>query len=172
MPMNNVLELKKKNEEIAKKFDSIEERLKSAETPIRLFEEWIAGMTDAFGIPFLWISIITGPENAPLIKALRASDILKDRLNVVTEPTFSGLCPHGITPVLANNALRPFFRLLPKNKYFVKSLAIAPVTIKGRIIGSLNHGDSSPGRYEPSMDTSLLQALATRLSSCLSALMA
>lgn len=168
--MSNVLELKKKNEEIAEKFSNIEGKLLSATNPPGLFEEWLIGMSDAFGIPFLWISIIAVPENTPLIKSLRTSSVLKDRVNVIDEDTFAGLTPRGAMPILANEALRPFFRLLPKEKYFIKSMAVAPITLNGRVIGSLNHGDSSPGRYEPNMDTSLLQSLAARMSSCLSAM--
>jgi uncharacterized protein YigA (DUF484 family) len=168
--MDNVLELKKKNEEIAKKFGHIEEKLSSVENPVHLFEEWQAGMSDAFGIPFLWISIIDNPENAAIIKAMKGSRLLKDRVNVIEESTFAGLTPNGVKPVLVNGELRPFFRLLPKNKYFIKSMALAPITMDGRVIGSLNHGDPSSKRYEPDMDTDLLQSLAAKLSSCLSAM--
>ena len=167
--MDNVMEMKRKNEEIAEKFNEMERRLSSATSPADLFERWVAGMADAFGIPFLWISLIAGPENVPLINALRRSAVLKDRVSIIDEATFTDLAVKGAAPVLVNDALRPFFRLLPQNKYFIKSMAVAPITLNGRIIGSLNHGDSSPQRYDPDMDTSLLQSLAAKLSTCLSA---
>jgi len=168
--MSNVLEMKKRNEEIAKKYSDLETKLLSAENPVHLFEAWMNGMAEAFGIPYLWVSIIAGPENAPLIRTLKTSPLLKDRVNVIDEDTFEGLVPKGDAPILVNEALRPFFRLLPQNKYFVKSMAVAPIVLKGRVIGSLNHGDSSAMRYEPNMDTSLLQSMTSRISSCLSAM--
>jgi GAF domain-containing protein len=169
--MDNILELKRKNQEIAEKFQEIEEKLSSAGDPVGLFEGWMSGMAEAFGIPFLWISLIQNPENEPLIKVLKSSAILGERLNVVDGTVFAALAPNGVAPVLATGELRPFYRLLPRNKYFIRSLAVAPITLHGRVVGTLNHGDSSPARYAPEMDTSLLQGLASRLSSRLSLLL-
>ncbi|MDQ5987882.1 MAG: hypothetical protein CSYNP_03629 [Syntrophus sp. SKADARSKE-3] len=165
--MDKVMEMKRNNEEIAEKFSEMERRLSSATSPADLFERWAVGMADAFGIPFLWISLIACPENVPLIDALRGSVVLKDRVSIIDEATFTDLALKGDTPVLVNEALRPFFRLLPQNKYFIKSMAVAPITSNGRIIGSLNHGDPSPKRYDPDMDTSLLKSLAAKISTCL-----
>jgi uncharacterized protein YigA (DUF484 family) len=68
--------------------------------------------------------------------------------------------------------MKPFYKLLPRNKkYFIKSLAIAPITLKGEIIGSINHGDSSNLRYQPGMDTSLLEKLAANVSARLANIM-
>jgi uncharacterized protein YigA (DUF484 family) len=97
--------------------------------------------------------------------------MLNERLNIMDGAVFATLAPHGTSPVLATGELRAYYRLLPKNKYFIRSLALAPVTLHGRIIGSLNHGDASPSRYVPDMDTSLLQKLASHLSMRLSAIM-
>ena len=170
--MGNVRELKRKNEEIAEKYHDIEENLSAAVNPVGLFEGWMTGMAEAFGIPFLWISLTETPANAPLIESLRASPLLGDRVNVIDEAAFMALAPKGPEPILANGELRIYYRLLPRNKYFVKSLALAPIILNGRLIGSLNHADSSPTRYEPNMDTSLLQSLASLLSSRLSAMSA
>jgi len=163
--MDAIAELKRKNEEIAARFKTVEERIAAAAGPVLLFEAWIEAMTSAFAIPFLWISLTDHPDNAPLIDILGASPRLADRLNVIDDEILLGLLPEGTTPVLVNEGLRPFFRLLPKNKYLVRSLAVAPLTDRtGRISGSLNHGDSLPGRYDPRMDTSLLRSLAARVS--------
>ena len=167
-----MLELRKKNEEIAEKFQDIEDKLSAAADIAELFEQWMLGMKGAFGIPFLWISIVDSAEGSPLIQAIKASPVLAKQLNVIAVSTFMELIPHNTAPVLVNSELRPFFRLLPQNKYFVRSMAVAPITLKECIIGSLNHGDSSPSRYEPSMDTSLLHSLAARLSARLSEIVA
>ncbi len=163
--MDPIAELKRKNEEIAARFKTVEERIAVADGPVTLFETWIDAMTSAFAIPFLWISLTDHPDNGPLLDALGDSPLLEDRLNVVGEDVLLGLLANGVTPVLVNEGLRPFFRLLPKKKYLIRSLAVAPLTDRtGRIAGSLNHGDSLPGRYDPRMDTSLLQSLAARVS--------
>jgi len=169
--MKDLLELQRKNEEIAAKYQVVEERLALTDNPVALFEGWMTGMTEAFGIPFLWVSIVHDPENGPLIEKLKSSAMFNGRLNLADGAVFMELAPNGERPVLATGEIRPYYRLLPQNKYFIKSLALAPITLHGRVIGSLNHGDSSPTRYAPDMDSSLLQQLASHLSRRLSAMM-
>jgi uncharacterized protein YigA (DUF484 family) len=71
-------------------------------------------------------------------------------------------------PVLVNNDLKPFYKLLPrKKKFFIKSIAIAPIIVNNEIIGSINLGDFSNLRYQPGMDTGLLEQLVGNVSSCL-----
>jgi uncharacterized protein YigA (DUF484 family) len=68
--------------------------------------------------------------------------------------------------------MKPFYKLLPRNKkYFIKSLAIAPITLNSEIVGSINHGDFSNLRYQPGMDTNLLEKLASNISARLSNIM-
>ena len=72
-------------------------------------------------------------------------------------------------PVLENDNLKPYYKLLPKeSKYFIKSIAVAPITLDSEIIGSLNQADFSAIRFQPGMDTSLLEQLAIKVSLCLS----
>ena len=105
-------------------------------------------------------------------RAWRASPLLRDRLKIIEQAAFLEIVPDGATPLLVSGDLRPFFRLLPPNrKYFIRSLAVSPLTLHGRLIGSLNHGDSSSERYEPGMDTTLLMHLAQSVSDRLSHLL-
>jgi diguanylate cyclase (GGDEF)-like protein len=69
--------------------------------------------------------------------------------------------------------MKPFYKLLPKNhKYFIKSLAVAPIILKDKIIGSLNLGDYSVSRFKPNMDTFFLSQLAVKVSICLANIIA
>jgi diguanylate cyclase (GGDEF)-like protein len=47
-------------------------------------------------------------------------------------------------------------------------MAMAPLSLDGEIIGSLNQADFSPERFSPGIDTSLLEQLAVKVSLCLS----
>jgi diguanylate cyclase (GGDEF)-like protein len=47
-------------------------------------------------------------------------------------------------------------------------MAIAPITLDGQLIGSLNQADISAKRFQPGIDTSLLEQLAVKVSLCLS----
>jgi uncharacterized protein YigA (DUF484 family) len=153
------------NEEIAARFSKIEDDVSSAETIAGLFEVLLDGIEKEFAVPFVWLTLIDHVNAAPLIKAVNASDILKNRLCVVSQELFEKIMPEGLKPVLANKDLPPFYKLLPSSrKYFVKSLAVVPFALEGQTIGSWNNGDAVADRYTADMDTALLASLARRIS--------
>ena len=168
-----ILKIVKKNEEIARKFSKIETKISLASSASELFEVLLPGIEEEFAIPFVWLSLVTNGKLSSLIETLSSSEIFKDRLNIIEQAAFLDLIAHDTMPVLANDDLKPFYKLFPQSKKFlIKSLAIAPLTLDGDIIGSLNHGDFSRLRYQLGMDTSLLKRLAMKVSSCLSNIMA
>ena len=153
------------NEEIAARFSKIEDDVSSAGTIAGLFEALLDGIEKEFAVPFVWLTLIDNVNAAPLIKVINASDILKNRLCVVSQELFEKIMPEGLKPVLANKDLSPFYKLLPSSrKYFVKSLAIVPFTLDGQTIGSWNNGDAVADRYAADMDSALLASLARRIS--------
>ena len=122
--------------------------------------------------PFRLALLIRIPEMTGLQKSLEASPLLHDRLNIIKNAPFLEVVPDGTTPLLVSGNMKPVFRLLPPNrKYFIRSLAVSPLTLNSRLIGSLNQGDSSPERYHPGMDTTLLMHLAQSVSDRLSHLL-
>jgi len=97
------------------------------------------------------------------------TDSLKSNINIIEQSTFYALVGQQTEPILINEDLKPFLKLLPADRnYLIKSMAIAPITMDGEIIGSLNQGDASAARFDPDMDPSLLEQLATKVSLCLS----
>lgn len=170
--MGEASETIRKNREIAEKFARIEAELPLFSEPKELFEKLLLRLHEEFAIPFVWLSIIDRPDARGLVQTLSASGILMDRLNIIDETPFLELASQGETPVLANTDLHPFYRLFPKNKkFFIKSIAVTPITLDGRIIGSINYGDAANMRYEPGMDTSLLQHLTGAVSLSLTRLL-
>jgi uncharacterized protein YigA (DUF484 family) len=162
----------KTNDEIARKFGGIEADLAVCRGIGELFERLLSGSEEAFGVPFVWLSLLRRPETEALLKLLGKSDILRDRINIMAPAPFLEIVPDFTHPLLASGDLRPFFRLMPPNvKYFLRSLAIAPLTRHGVLIGSLNHGDASLDRYKPGMDTALLDHLARTVSEQISQLL-
>jgi uncharacterized protein YigA (DUF484 family) len=167
--MDEHAEILKKNEEIAKKISKIEKSLPSFLNAKDLFEKLLVQIEEEFGIPFVWISIATETDLASLIQLLRASYIIKERLNIIDRVTFLSIIADSTKPVLANNDLKPFYKLLPrKKKFFIRSLAIAPIIVNSEIMGSINLGDYSNLRYQPGMETELLERLVSNVSCCLS----
>jgi uncharacterized protein YigA (DUF484 family) len=170
--MNEKVDVLKKNEEIDRKFRKIEETLPSFLNAKDLFEKILFQIQEEFRIPFLWISIINERDLDGLIQILKSSQILKERINIIEREAFLNLTANSTKPTLANNSLKPFYKLQPQHKkFFIKSLAIAPITLNNVIIGSINYGDSSPLRYQPGLDTSMLERLVSNVSSRLSIIM-
>ena len=160
------------NEDTAAKFLQIEANLAAHRTAVELFEALLAEIETAFGIPFVWISILRLPETAGLLRKLGDSAFLDSRVNIIEKERFLEIVPDVASPLLACGHLRPFFRLLPqKRQYLIRSIAVSAIIVRGRPIGSINCGDASPSRYDPGMDTTLMKRLARsvsdRLSVCL-----
>ncbi|MFA5182596.1 MAG: DUF484 family protein [Syntrophales bacterium] len=163
--MNNSGETKRVNEAIQETFSRIEDTLSAAADIGGLIAYVLQELQEAFNIPFAWFSLVDHPETADWKDKLLKSPFLRGRLNRIDATAFSELAAKGTAPVLANGDLKPFYRLLPQsNKYFIKSIAMAPITMNGVFIGSLNFGDTAPSRYHAEMDTSLLAHLATAVS--------
>jgi GAF domain-containing protein len=164
--MMNIMEV---NTEIAKKFSRIETELSTLFDARTLFETLVCRIEEEFGIPFVWLSIIEKPELSELIQSLCSSEIIEGRLNIIPEAVLLNITRNNTTAILANDTLHPFYELLPASKRFlIRSLAIAPITLDGKIIGSINHGDFSPERYRAGMDTRLLEQMALKVSLYLS----
>ena len=167
--MDAILKRLRENEDIAKKFHEIEIKILSILDFKDLFESLLSEFEEKFSVPYVWISLIEASEVSTLIQSLETSDILRERMNVTERTVFRELVGRGTRPVLVNQDLVAYRQLLPKDKtYRIGSMAIAPISLDGEIIGSLNQADSSPHHFSPTIDTSLLEWLAVKVSLCLS----
>jgi diguanylate cyclase (GGDEF)-like protein len=167
--LNALLHRLQENEEIARKFAAVETAILSILKFRDLFEVLLTEIRERFKIPYVWISMIENSDLQSLISSLASSEMLRERMSVIDRQSFRDLVGSTMTPVLVNENLRPYFKLLPqKKKYFIKSMAMAPLSLDGEIIGSLNQADFSPERFSPGIDTSLLEQLAVKVSLCLS----
>jgi len=160
------------NNEIAAKFSKLENDIAVCNELGQLFAKLVFDSADAFGIPAVWISLLRIPETWPIVYALSNEPSLKDRLNVIEQSSFAEVCPDAPTPLLAFADINTFYRLMPpKLKFIIRSIAVAPISLHGYTIGSINHGDPSPERYRPGMDTTMLEHLMAVFSRRLSELL-
>lgn len=158
-------DIRRINEDLAARFGKMEAAIASARSIAGLFEALVEGIEREFAVPFVWLTLADRPEAEELTRAAGASDILKNRLNVVSGELLKKILGDGLRPVLANQNLQPFYRLMPPSrKYFVRSIAVVPFALDGRLAGTWNNGDADEGRYAPDMDTALLQSLAGGIS--------
>ncbi len=171
--MNGESDLKYINDIIAERFANIEAAVASARSVADVFERLLDGVKEEFGVPFVWIALRDCKEAQPVIDAVLSAEALAHRYCVVSSDLLDTLLTQGEKPVLANQNLQLFYRLLPKNrKFFIRSIAVAPIALDGRIIGVWNNGDSDENRYEPDMKTDFIAKLARRVSDTLTKLVA
>ncbi len=171
--MNNIKELierVRENDEIATRFHKVERRILSVLDFKDFFEILLYEIIETFNMPYVWLSVIEGSEvEEVMLQTSDDSGVLAHRVNKIKGSVFNGLVGTGTTPILINKNLKPYYIFFPENNaYMVKSMAIAPITLDGKIIGSLNQGDNDVTRFEPGKDVGLLEQLAIKVSLCLS----
>ncbi|WP_051284124.1 diguanylate cyclase [Desulforegula conservatrix] len=164
--LKTLIERLKENEIIAQRFHEVESRFLSILNFRDFFEVLVSEIVDKFSVPHVWISIIDTCEISRFLDAIRNSEILHDRINVVNEDEFGKIAGKLTRPLLANKNLDRFAILDPPDDS--GSMAIAPLTLDGKLIGTLNQADIADDRFSPGKDTSLLERLAVKVSLCLS----
>ncbi len=159
----------KKNEEIANKFNEIEISILSILNFNDFFERLLREISERFSIPYIWISMIEDSQLAQQLRSSQESEKLKASIVFVPRQTFLSIIQNKCTPLLANYQLDVYKALVPEiSDYDIGSVAVAPITLDGRIVGSINQADPDTHRFEPGIDTCLLEQLAIKVSLCLS----
>jgi diguanylate cyclase (GGDEF)-like protein len=171
--IKEIIETVNENQEIAKKFFEIETSILSILNFKDFLERLLTEIQDKMAIPYVWMALIEESDFAEMLQKAATSEILRDRTSLIGRNHFLRVINNKTEPILVNNDLTAFHALIPRQyKHHIRSLAIAPLTLDGGIIGSLIQGDSSKSRYCPDMDATLLKRLATIVSICLSNVMA
>ena len=159
----------KENENIARKFNEIEISILTILNFQDFLERLLFEIGDKFSIGHIWISIIEESAIAKQLHDIQDSELLRTSTAFVSEKKFLAVTKNSKKPLLANKNLEIFHALVPEiPAYEMGSIAIAPITLDGKVIGSINQADKSKDRFEPGIDTSLLEQLALKVSLCLS----
>lgn len=165
----SLLERLKQNEEVARKFNEIENSILTILNFHDFLEKLLCEISDKFGIPYTWISIIDESPITDQFQDIDDSHLLKTATAFLPAREFLAVTCCRLTPLLANEDLASYSALLPDMPdWHIGSIAVAPITLDGDIVGSINQADPSPKRFQPGIDTSLLERLAIKVSLCLS----
>ncbi|BBD09004.1 GGDEF domain-containing protein [Desulfovibrio ferrophilus] len=159
----------KRNEEICRKFFEIETEVLTILDFEALFARLVSLIKTKFDIPHVWISIIRDGELAAMLDNLDASGELREQLALVDGDAALSLLQDRKSPILENRSLHLFDALLPTPApQGLRSIAVAPLILDGKLVGCLNQADTRSDRFSPDMDTTLLSQLAIKVSLCLS----
>jgi predicted signal transduction protein with EAL and GGDEF domain len=157
------------NEKIAQKFNEIEISILTILNFQDFLEKLLCEIRDKFSIGYIWISIIQESDIAKQLRDIQNSELLRTSTAFVPKEKFLTIIQNARCPLLANENLDIFHDLVPEMPDFeMGSIAIAPITLDGNVIGSINQADKDKKRFEPGIDTSLLERLALKVSLCLS----
>ena len=163
-----LLDRLKKNEEIARKFNDIEVSILSILDFHNFFDRLLTEISDQFFIPHIWVAIISEGRLARQLEANQNSRKLASSMVSVSRQVFSSMVKTP-KPLLANTGLSAYKKIIPQTlDQDIGSIAIAPISLDGEIVGSITQADPDPKRFEPGIDTSLLEQLALKVSLCLS----
>ncbi len=165
----HILKRLKQNERIAEKFNEIEVSILAILNFQDFLEKLLSEISTQFSIPYTWISIIQDSPIADQLYAVKNSRLLTQSTAFVERNDFLSITRNSLVPILANQDLHRFDSLRPQvPAWRMGSLSIAPITLDGEVVGSINQADPNPNRFEPGIDTSLLERLAVKVSLCLS----
>jgi len=165
----DILNRLKHNEKIAEKFYEIENSIQTILNFQDFFENLLTRISQAFHVPHVWLSIIEDSSFSKHIKSMEDSRLLKSKTAFLSKIDFYEILGKTTKPILANKKLSRFDALIPiDTDYKIASIAIAPLSLDGEIIGSLNQADLNTFRFAPDIETDLLERLTLKISICLS----
>lgn len=157
------------NEIVARKFHEIEISILTILNFQDFIEKLLSEISLKFSVPYSWVSIIEESSISKYFRNIEDSQLLSTATAFLSKEDFSNITQDRLKPFLANDDLVNFDLLIPKeSNYDIGSIAIAPITMDGQIVGSFNQADKDVKRFEPGIDTSLLEQLALKVSLCLS----
>jgi len=163
-----LLDRLQKNEETARKFNEIEISILSILDFHNFFDRLLTEISEKFCIPHIWVAIISEGSLARQLEARQKSCRLASSMVNVSGQIFSSIVTTP-KPLLANTGLAAYKKIIPQTLDLdIGSIAIAPISLDGEIVGSINQADPDPKRFKPGIDTSLLEQLALKVSLCLS----
>ncbi len=170
MPIpKSLLERLKQNEIIARRFHEIEISILTILNFQDFIEKLLSEISTKFHVPYTWLSIIEESNITQHLQNIKNSELLSTSTSFLSKETFLNITQNRLKPLLANTELERFDVIIPKaSEYDIGSVAIAPITLDGEIVGSINQADSDEDRFDPGIDSSLLEQLALKVSLCLS----
>lgn len=158
MHKTSIIERFREHEELADKFYALDVRILKILDVATFCRELPQQVAELFDVPQAWLSIIEDSKAARYVRG-------KGETVLIPRDVFTTLLPRAEQPLVINEDLTPYFRLLPasRREYF-RSLAMVPLHLDGELIGSFNQADADPRRFSPHYNTTHLDRLAVKLS--------
>lgn len=160
----------RRNEEIARRMFDLDVAMLNISSVQVFFEQLHVHLCDHFNIDAVSFAVIDKPATTGIRETLSQSERLVARWSSVAAVAFHAAMKGAKEPVLDHEDLQRFNPLMPNHlRKTLKSLAALPLTLNGRLAGSLMLGSFESERYQAGREAFFLQQLAVKVSLCLSA---
>ncbi len=165
--VEELIERARKNEDIARRLFDIEVQIMNIGHCADFFDQLLSLVAEKFNIENVWVSLTDSPVNDHILRSVGGDrDHEKNpALHIMATMDFLQATQSSREPILVGDGFKRYRYLIPSSVYpKLGSMAILPLVVDGKIIGSLNLGDRSPDRYEPTKDSFFLKQLAVKAS--------
>ena len=167
--VDQLIAMARRNEVIARNLFDIEVAIMNISKCADFFLILTKLVQEKFGIDHVWVALTETPTNAYLLGTLQEIEGELPVLHSVSMINFLQATQSVREPILVNADLKRYRSLIPKElKSSLGSMAILPMVVDGKIVGSLVLGDYAKDRYSPKKDSFFLQQLGVKVSISLS----
>ncbi len=164
----SLFERVRENEQLDEKFYQVELKILATLNYADFFQTLLSEIATVFDVPFVWFSLIDGSEVECLLRERYAGQ-LETVVHRVEREFLERFVDDNGDVLRINEDLHPYLPLLPKEySQEVRSMAIIPIFVDGKLVGTLNQADADVDRFSPCLNPVLLQRLALKVSICMS----
>lgn len=163
--LHQLIENIKANEAITRKLFEIETEVLSCQTSHELLQRLMCSIQEKFNLHTIRLLLVEPTPIAYLMSVNLKSTWHKEHTKSVTHKLLSNFHLNN-KPFLSNDLSQVNF--LPKSVFQqAKSFALLPLTLEGKLFGSLVFTDTNPERFSPQLGSFLLEQLSVKVSLCL-----
>jgi len=168
----------RKNEVIAHNLFDIEVAIMNITHCAEFFSTLTTLVKDKFEIDYVWPVLTQSPSNAHLIESLLATESTQIPFRTLSMIDFLQITQSVREPILVNRELKRYRNFIPKGLAIQEgkkdsetlshenlgSIAILPIVVDGKVLGSLVLGSLTKERYDPKKDSFFLKQLSVKVS--------
>ncbi|MGB1201154.1 MAG: DUF484 family protein [Cognaticolwellia aestuarii] len=165
--LEQLIENSRINQEIAEKLFAIETEILASNSSKELLQRLLSLIKQRFELTGIHLLLV---DPAPISYMLSSSAQSEWHQQHTRKISISALEPlHPDKKPLLTNQVSSLVKILPNNLFAeANSAALVPLTLEGKLFGSLLLTDSNAERFHPNLGTFHLEQLAVKISLCLS----
>lgn len=167
--LKELLDEARRNEQIQDRLDDVEEFLLAHRDLKNLLRHLCRRIAQVYELE--WVTLVLASDNQRLKESLAEElpDDLAGQCFWQERKELRLILVDLDRPLLSNRVSEELIQCFFPQANFVGSAAVAPLWVRGELLGTLNLGSASPKRYAPGLDTHFLKRLARKVAAGLDA---